>query len=95
MQENLVVVKEERLFLLRKLCQLQGEVESSNVAPKSNSSHSNLAFLNADGSFKKSSKKKYPNTDLSKATKSHLTYKKLHCNTIFYNYYFAGKWKQS
>ncbi|XP_011692076.1 PREDICTED: transforming growth factor beta regulator 1 isoform X2 [Wasmannia auropunctata] len=32
MQENLMVVKEERLFLLRKLCQQQGEVESNSTS---------------------------------------------------------------
>lgn len=41
MQENLMIVKEERLFLLRKLCQQQGEIDPSTMLPKTNVSHFN------------------------------------------------------
>ncbi|OXU31590.1 hypothetical protein TSAR_010252 [Trichomalopsis sarcophagae] len=35
MQENLVVVKEERLMLLKRLCQLQGEIDPATLLAKS------------------------------------------------------------
>lgn len=66
MQENLVVVKEERLFLLRKLCQLQGEMETVTMAQKMSSNHSGSSA--SDGVFKKSSSKKksFPNPEIGK-----------------------------
>lgn len=51
MQENLMLVKEERLFLLRKLCQQQGEMESNStnlVRLQSSSQQTNSPSLNSD-----------------------------------------------
>lgn len=49
MQENLMLVKEERLFLLRKLCQQQGEMESNSTnLVRLHTSNANSPSLNSD-----------------------------------------------
>lgn len=63
-QENLVVVKGERLFLLRKLCQQQGEVDPSSVLPRSQINN-NSSSVNADGVKPKKNSKKRISTDVS------------------------------
>lgn len=62
MQENLLAVKEERLYLLRKLYQLQGEVEPGNAMTKMNASHSN-SHNNPDGTTGKKAPKKKASVD--------------------------------
>ncbi|XP_070167410.1 transforming growth factor beta regulator 1 [Polyergus mexicanus] len=61
MQENLMVVKEERLFLLRKLCQHQGEMESNSIVARSQSNNVNSPSFNPEcATPKKTVKKKNP-----------------------------------
>ncbi|XP_014471280.1 PREDICTED: transforming growth factor beta regulator 1 [Dinoponera quadriceps] len=67
MQENLMLVKEERLFLLRKLCQQQGE-ESNSMIARSQSSV-NSPSLNPECATPKKTVKKRTSTDGSE-TKS-------------------------
>ncbi|XP_011153353.1 transforming growth factor beta regulator 1 isoform X2 [Harpegnathos saltator] len=76
MQENLMVVKEERLFLLRKLCQQHGEMESSSMIARSQSNVNSPSFnpecvtskktvkkrTSIDGSETKSKTKRYNKT---------------------------------
>lgn len=49
MQENLVIVKEERLFLLRKLCQIQGDQDPAVNKNPYNVNHLNSIVLDTDG----------------------------------------------
>lgn len=58
MQENLMIVKEERLFLLRKLCQQQGEMESNSIIARSQSNNMNSPSFNPECTAKKTVKKK-------------------------------------
>ncbi|XP_014204535.1 transforming growth factor beta regulator 1 [Copidosoma floridanum] len=58
MQENLVVVKEERLMLLRRLCQLQGEVDLGTLCAKSQMGSSSSPVANSDTHTPKKSAKK-------------------------------------
>ena len=64
MQENLILVKEERLLLLRKLCQQQGEVDPNSVLPRSQS-YINSPPINIDIITPKKSSKKRNSTDVS------------------------------
>lgn len=61
MQENLMLVKEERLFLLRKLCQQQGE-ESNSVVARSQSNVNSPSF-NPECATPKKTVKKRTSTD--------------------------------
>lgn len=63
MQENLILVKDERLFLLRKLCQQQGEIDANSVLSKQ--SNFNSSAVNIDGVTPKKSSKKRNSTDVS------------------------------
>ncbi|XP_015122614.1 transforming growth factor beta regulator 1 [Diachasma alloeum] len=61
MQENLVVVNEERLFLLRKLCQFQGETDSSASRSQLNfNSHMYCQNLSSEVILKRTNRKKSP-----------------------------------
>ena len=48
MQENLVIVKEERVALLRKLCQLQGEIDPASFLAKSQMGSSSSPTSNSE-----------------------------------------------
>jgi hypothetical protein len=48
MQENLVIVKDERLMLLRKLCQLQGEIDPATFLAKSQMGATGSPVQNSD-----------------------------------------------
>ncbi|XP_011636919.1 transforming growth factor beta regulator 1 isoform X1 [Pogonomyrmex barbatus] len=64
MQENLMLVKEERLFLLRKLCQQQGEIESNSTTPaRSQTNNTNSPSLNPECTTPKKTVKKRTSTD--------------------------------
>lgn len=63
MQENLMVVKEERLFLLRKLCQHQGEMESNSMVARSQSNNINSPSFNPECATPKKAVKKKTSTD--------------------------------
>ncbi|XP_043261048.1 transforming growth factor beta regulator 1 [Colletes gigas] len=63
MQENLVLVKEERLFLLRKLCQQQGDIDPSTVTARSQSNSINSIAFNSECSTPKKTAKKRVSTD--------------------------------
>uniref|UniRef100_A0A0C9RM94 Tbrg1 protein n=1 Tax=Fopius arisanus TaxID=64838 RepID=A0A0C9RM94_9HYME len=66
MQENLVVVNEERLFLLRKLCQLQGETELSASRSQLNfNNHINYSNISGEVVAKRTSRKKSPSDNLN------------------------------
>lgn len=65
MQENLILVKDERLFLLRKLCQQQGEVDANSVLSKQ--TNFNSSAVNIDGVTPKKSSKKRNSTDVSES----------------------------
>lgn len=58
MQENLVVVKEERLMLLKKLCQVQGEIDPASLLAKSQMGSSSSPSANSDSFTPKKSIKK-------------------------------------
>lgn len=75
MQENLMVVKEERLFLLRKLCQQQGEMESNSMIARSQSNNVNSPSFNPECTAKKTVKKKAP-TDGSESKNKTKRYNK-------------------
>lgn len=68
MQENLMLVKEERLFLLRKLYQQQGEVEFTSTMARSQSNNMNSSSFNSEGSIPKKITKKRTSTDGSGIT---------------------------
>jgi hypothetical protein len=63
MQENLMLVKEERLFLLRKLCQQQGEMESNSMIARSQSNNMNSPSFNPECATTKKTVKKRVSTD--------------------------------
>lgn len=64
MQENLILVKEERLFLLRKLCQQQGEMESNSASlARLQTSNANSPSLNPECTTPKKTVKKRTSTD--------------------------------
>ncbi|XP_076630283.1 transforming growth factor beta regulator 1 [Colletes latitarsis] len=63
MQENLMLVKEERLFLLRKLCQQQGDIDPSTVTARSQSNNINSIAFNSECSAPKKTAKKRVSTD--------------------------------
>ncbi|EZA60785.1 hypothetical protein DMN91_001536 [Ooceraea biroi] len=63
MQENLMLVKEERLFLLRKLCQQQGEMESNSTIARSQSNNVNSPSFNPECATTKKTVKKRAPTD--------------------------------
>lgn len=69
MQENLMLVKEERLFLLRKLCQQQGEIDPANMIGRAQSNNVNSGQFNPECSTPKKTAKKRISTDGSE-TKS-------------------------
>lgn len=58
-----MVVKEERLFLLRKLCQQQGEMESNSMAARSQSNNVNSPSFNPECATSKKTVKKKSSTD--------------------------------
>ncbi|XP_063982673.1 transforming growth factor beta regulator 1 [Diachasmimorpha longicaudata] len=69
MQENLVVVNEERLFLLRKLCQFQGENESSGSRSQLNfNNHMYCQSLNSEVTAKRTNRKKSPSDNHSSSS---------------------------
>lgn len=53
-----MIVKEERLFLLRKLCQQQGEMESNSMIARSQSSNVNSPSFNPESATSKKTVKK-------------------------------------
>ena len=58
-QDDLVVAQEERLLLLRKLCQLQGEIDPPSFYAKSQLGNSGSPIPHSDTvTLKKSSKKR-------------------------------------
>ncbi|XP_029050102.1 transforming growth factor beta regulator 1 [Osmia bicornis bicornis] len=63
MQENLMLVKEERLFLLRKLCQQQGDIDPSSMVARSQSNNINSGSFNTECSTPKKTAKKRVSTD--------------------------------
>jgi len=63
MQENLMLVKEERLFLLRKLCQQQGEMESTSMIARAQSNNMNSPSFNPECATTKKTVKKRVSTD--------------------------------
>lgn len=63
MQENLMLVKEERLFLLRKLCQQQGDIDPSTMIARSQSNNINTNTFNPECSTPKKTTKKRISTD--------------------------------
>lgn len=63
MQENLMLVKEERLFLLRKLCQQQGDIDPSTMIVRSQSNNINANSFNPECSTPKKTAKKRVSTD--------------------------------
>ncbi|XP_033323482.1 transforming growth factor beta regulator 1 [Megalopta genalis] len=77
MQENLMLVKEERLFLLRKLCQQQGDVDPSAVIPRSQSNTINSTLFNPECSTPKKAAKKRVSTDGSETKNKSKRYNKI------------------
>ncbi|XP_024943234.1 transforming growth factor beta regulator 1 [Cephus cinctus] len=65
MQRNLAIMKEERLFLLRKLYQQQGEVDTVTPMGKPQMNNSNSPSFNTDNVTPKKSVKKKSMVDLS------------------------------
>lgn len=63
MQENLMLMKEERLFLLRKLCQQQGEIDPATLIARSQSNNINSGPYNPECSTPKKTVKKRISTD--------------------------------
>ncbi|XP_043277978.1 transforming growth factor beta regulator 1 [Venturia canescens] len=63
MQENLVAVKEERLFLLRKLCQQQGECDPANIMSKAQPSNLSVLVPQVENPTPKKSIKKRNSVD--------------------------------
>lgn len=63
MQDNLVVVKEERLFLLRKLCQIQGDQDSSISSKNSSNNSKNSTNISKTLSNVNQLNSTVPNTD--------------------------------
>ncbi|XP_029666910.1 transforming growth factor beta regulator 1 [Formica exsecta] len=76
MQENLMVVKEERLFLLRKLCQHQGEMESNSMVARSQSNNVNSPSFNPECAAPKKTVKKKTPTDGSESKNKAKRYNK-------------------
>ncbi|KYM91224.1 Transforming growth factor beta regulator 1 [Atta colombica] len=77
MQENLMLVKEERLFLLRKLCQQQGEMESNSTSlARSQTSNANSPSLNPECTTPKKTIKKRASTDGSESKNKTKRYNK-------------------
>ncbi|GAB1864799.1 Transforming growth factor beta regulator 1 [Camponotus japonicus] len=76
MQENLMVVKEERLFLLRKLCQHQGEMESNSLVARSQSNNINSPSFNPECTTPKKAVKKKISTDGSESKNKTKRYNK-------------------
>lgn len=58
MQEKLIVVKDERLMLLKKLCHLQGEIDPAALLAKSQMGSGSSPIPNPDGFTPKKSIKK-------------------------------------
>lgn len=65
MQENLMLMKEERLFLLRKLCQQQGEIDPGTMMARSQSNNLNPPSFNSECSTPKKTVKKRISMDAS------------------------------
>ncbi|XP_035724855.1 transforming growth factor beta regulator 1-like isoform X1 [Vespa mandarinia] len=65
MQENLMLMKEERLFLLRKLCQQQGEIDPGTMMVRSQSNNLNSSSFNSECSTPKKTVKKRISMDAS------------------------------
>lgn len=65
MQENLMLMKEERLFLLRKLCQQQGEIDPGTMMVRSQSNNLNSSSFNSECSTPKKTVKKRISMDTS------------------------------
>ncbi|KZC08137.1 Transforming growth factor beta regulator 1 [Dufourea novaeangliae] len=63
MQENLMLVKEERLYLLRKLCQQQGDIDPSTMIARCQSNSINSIPFNPECSTPKKTAKKRVSTD--------------------------------
>lgn len=60
-----MLVKEERLFLLRKLCQQQGDTDPSTMIARFQSNNINCAPFNPECSTPKKTAKKRASTDCS------------------------------
>ncbi|KAK0161591.1 hypothetical protein PV327_010046 [Microctonus hyperodae] len=75
MQENLVIVKAERLFLLRKLCQLQGETDIASIATKVQNNNLNTSLIDCDSGTTKRCTKKRNATDNTNSTGDSNAYK--------------------
>lgn len=58
-----MLVKEERLFLLRKLCQQQGDIDPSTMIARSQSNSINPSSFNSECSTPKKTAKKRASTD--------------------------------
>lgn len=58
-----MLVKEERLFLLRKLCQQQGDIDPSTMIARSQSNSINPSSFNPECSTPKKTAKKRASTD--------------------------------
>lgn len=65
MQENLMLVKEERLFLLRKLCQQQGEIDPGTMMIRPQTNNLNSPSFNPEYSTPKKTIKKRISMDTS------------------------------
>lgn len=76
MQENLMLVKEERLFLLRKLCQQQGEIDPATMIARSQSNNVNSPSFNPEYSTPKKTVKKRVSTDGSETKNKTKRYNK-------------------
>ncbi|XP_071860588.1 transforming growth factor beta regulator 1 isoform X1 [Bombus fervidus] len=76
MQENLMLVKEERLFLLRKLCQQQGDIDPSTMIARSQSNSINPSSFNPECSTPKKTAKKRASTDGSETKNKAKRYNK-------------------
>ncbi|XP_026671913.1 transforming growth factor beta regulator 1 isoform X2 [Ceratina calcarata] len=63
MQEHLMLVKEERLFLLRKLCQQQGDTDPPTIIARSQLNNINPGSFNAECCTPKKAAKKRGSTD--------------------------------
>lgn len=76
MQEHLILVKEERLFLLRKLCQQQGELEPAALIARSQTNNINTGLYNPECSTPKKPTKKRISTDGSETKNKPKRYNK-------------------
>lgn len=70
MQENLVTVKEERLFLLRKLCQQQGEVDPAVAVARTQQNNLPVPAFNVESVTPKKSAKKRNSVDGASTTET-------------------------